>query len=196
MLRDSQCPKSTVDGEGSQGSAMMSLPQKGVAEQSLVPHLTPELEALADSSVVFLGWSSLASVISKSLVTRMFNWERASTSLLWGIHSFLGATVGNPLHQLSLGFPLSSHQVLSCCPSTTGSVVPVPGPSSHALGPSLLPSPPLPQSPRILYSDISLMLNRCSENVTSQSLLLPHPQDSPACEYSVQGARHGDSVGK
>lgn len=106
MLRDSQCPKSTVDGEGSQGSAMMSLPQKGAAEQSLVPHLTPELEALADSSVFFLGWSSLASVISKSLVTRMFNWEPASTSLLWGIHSFPGATVGNPLLQLSLGFPL------------------------------------------------------------------------------------------
>lgn len=129
MLRDPQCPKSTVDGEGSQGSAMMSLPQKGAAEQSLVPHLTPELEALANSSVFFPGWSSLASVISKSLATRMFNWEPASTSLLWGIRSFLGATVGNPLHQLSLGFPLSSHLVLSCCPSATGlslSLDPVP----------------------------------------------------------------------
>lgn len=108
MLRDPQCPKSTVDGEESQGSAMMSLPQKGAAEQSLVPHLTPELEALVDTSVFFLGWSSLASVISKSLVTRMFNWEPASTSFLWGIRSLLGATVGNPLHQLSLGFPFFS----------------------------------------------------------------------------------------
>lgn len=105
--------------------------------------------------------------------------------------------MGNPLHQLSLEFPLSSHLVLSCCPSTTG-LVPVPGPSSHALGPSLLSPPPFPQSPRVLYSDICLMINRCSENVTPSLSSAPPPPRLPSLshEYSVQGAMHGDSLGK
>lgn len=67
MLRDPQCTKITVDGEGSQGSAMMSLPQKGAAGTKFGLSGVPS-EAKTVPHVTLLSWKLWQTLLGSSLV--------------------------------------------------------------------------------------------------------------------------------